>query len=150
MTETIQTKGLNPILPFQNTQKFIKCLDSALMSVDIKKLKEVFERVELTTHSETNDFLSLGKYLFKKYTSIQQDIEIVKVEKRETRCIACSLGKAVLAYDITYKKIYSSFSVICLSSYAINLDINDKGELMEFAWCNAYLSKEEMNDFIRI
>ncbi|MFH6947320.1 hypothetical protein ACHRV6_02410 [Flavobacterium sp. FlaQc-51] len=148
MKETLYSKISTPILSVVDTFEFTKNLDVALRSVDIKKLKETFEKSSLLNHPEVEDFLLQGSITFKRFNNLDEKIELLSVEDINTKCSACSLGKTVRAYHVKYKK-QGVFSVVYSSSFAINLDLIN-GELYDFAWCNFYLNKEEMSQFTRI
>lgn len=143
MKENIYCKTKPPILSVLDTFEFTKSLDVALRTVDIKKLKETFEKSNLLNHPETRDFLLQGTDIFKRFNNLEEKIELLNVEDRNTKCSACSLGKSVRAYDVKYKK-QGFISVVYLSSFAINLGLIN-GELYDFAWCNFYLNKSEMS-----
>jgi hypothetical protein len=133
------------ILSAQDTFEFTKNLDIALRTVDIKKLKEAFEKSSLLSHPETKDFLSQGTATFKRFNNLEEKIELLNVEDRNTKCSGCNLGKTVKAYDVKYKKQESVISVVYTSSFAVNLEITNGG-LYDFAWCNFYLNKEEYKE----
>jgi transcription elongation GreA/GreB family factor len=137
------------ILSAQDTFEFTKNLDVALRTVDIKKLKEAFEKSSLLSHPETKDFLSQGTATFKRFNNLEERIELLNVEDRSTRCSACNLGKTVRAYDIQYRKQESTIFVEYKSSYAVNLEIVNS-ELYDFSWCNFYLNKQEMKELTEI
>lgn len=145
MKETITTKSEVAILSIKDTSRFIEYLDLALKSANSIMLKLVFEKFSLISHPETKDFLALGKFIFKKYDNYDENIQIIKVEARSTYCVACSFGKTVKAYDVEYIKEDSNIFVVYNSSFAVNLDIF-RGELIEFSWCNAFLSEVEVEN----
>lgn len=148
MIETVYSKTNTPILSAQNTFEFTKKLDAALRTADIKKLKETFEKSNLLNHPETRDFLSQGADIFKMVNNLEEKIELLNVEDRNTKCSACSLGKVVRAYDVKYKK-HGFISVVYSLSFGINLELIN-GELYDFAWCNFYLNKSEIAELTRI
>jgi hypothetical protein len=141
-------KGI-PILSILQTFEFTKKLDSALRTVDIKKLKETFAEASLLNHPETKDFIEQGVNTFKTFNNPEEGITLLNVQDRNTKCSACSLGKTVRAYDIRYRKQESVISVEYNSGFAVNLEIIN-GELYDFSWCNFYLSKEEMKELTGI
>lgn len=148
MLKTIYSNTNTPILSALDTFEFTKNLDVALRTVDIKKLIETFEKSNLLNHPETRDFLSQGTDTFKRFNNLEEKIELLNVEDRNTKCSACSLGKSVRAYDVKYKK-QGFISVVYSSSFAINLELIN-GELYDFAWCNFYLNKSEMAELTGI
>ena len=149
MTQTISTENRIPILGILDTFEFTKNLDSALRTVDIKKLKETFAEASLLNHPETKDFLEQGVNTFKTFNNPEVSIKLLSVEDRNTKCSGCTLGKTVRAYDIRYRKQESVISVEYMASFAVNLEIIN-GELYDFSWCNFYLSKEEMKELSEI
>lgn len=148
MKEAVYCKTNPSILSVLDTFEFTKNLDVALRNVDIKKLKETFEKSGILNHPETKDFLLQGIATFKRFNNQEERIEMLNVEDRNTKCSACSLGKTVRAYDVKYKK-HGFISVVYLSSFAINLELIN-GELYDFGWCNFYLNKSEMAELIGI
>lgn len=142
MTQTISTANKTPILSILETFEFTKNLDLALRTVDIKKLKETFAEASLLNHPETKDFLEQGENMFKGFNNLAEEIELLEVKDRTTKCSGCTLGKTVRAYDIRYIKQESIISVEYTSSFAVNLEITN-GELYDFSWCNFYLNKDE-------
>jgi hypothetical protein len=145
LKQAYYSKTSIPILSILDTFEFIRDLDFALVNCDTKKLYETFKKANLLNHYETKDFLAMGNYIFNKYNNSVENIELINVQDRISKCIACSFGKTVKAYDARYKKKESSISVIYTSSFAINLEINN-GELVDFGWCNAFLNKKEINE----
>ncbi|WP_035645959.1 hypothetical protein [Flavobacterium sp. ASV13] len=149
MRKIITTKSKESILSIEDTLAFIECLDLALRNTSTEMLKEIFEKFDLIDHFESGDFLSMSRFVFKRYNNHEEKIQVVKVEHRNTYCVACSFGKKVKAYDIEYKKEDSNISIVYNSSFAINLEIFE-GELINYSWCNAFLSKEEMKNILEI
>lgn len=145
MEQVTSLKKGTPILSILQTFEFTKDLDSALRTIDIKKLKETFAEASLVNHPETKDFLEQGVNTFKRFNNPEEGITLLNVEDRNTKCSACSLGKTVRAYDIQYRKQESFILVEYNSSFAVNLEIIN-GELYDFSWCNFFLNKEEYGE----
>lgn len=149
MKLTTNLKNSLPLLSIQDTFEFTKNLDLALRSVDIQKLKDAFIKGNLLSHIEAKDFLLQGDNTFKKYHNPEEGVQLISVADRNTKCSACTFGKTVRAYDVKFKKKESFIYIIYTSSFAINLKIIN-GELYDYAWCNFFLNKKEMEDFIKI
>lgn len=145
MEVTTNPEKNSPILSIMDTIEFMKRFDLAVKKLDLKILHKAFKDFRLDYHPETNDFLTTSKIIFAKYNNPKKNIHLIDVQKRDSKCIACSFGKKVIAYDVKFKKIESNYSVVYSSSFAINLDIN-LGELIDFVWCNTFLNKSEMNE----
>lgn len=149
MIQIISTEKRIPILSLNETNEFIQEIDFACIEANFDKLKNTLIKFNIINHPEAEDFLSQGQEMLKKFNNPDESITVASVSKRKSKCIACSFGKTVTVYDISYKKQNFLFSISYISSFATNLDIKN-GLLIDFAWCNAYLSKNEMKELTKI
>lgn len=61
----------------------------------------------------------------------------------QTKCIACSFGKKVNGYEIQ-SVVKDCENIRFTTKTALYFDITG-GELLDFGWCNAFLSRQEFD-----
>ena len=96
-------------------------------------------------YDDIDDFLVQAELIFKEF-KVKSNVRSVNFH--DSKCIACSFGRTVTAYEVFYTKSEDgilSNRIVYKKRFAINTQIID-GHLADFAWCNAFLSKEEMNE----
>ena len=98
---------------------------------------------KLTNAPDKDDFLSQAKVVTKvsdKYETI-----VKNVISFQTKCIACSFGKTVNGYEIQ-SAVKDCENIRYDTKVALYFDITG-GELYELGWCNAFLCREEVDEF---
>lgn len=134
-----------PILTAHDTLKFLKQTDLSFRLLDAGFLSEVLENFQLHQLPEGPDFLEEA-WQHLGFWETGNPVRIEEVTSFDSRCIACSFGKTVRAYEVNYSQALlaekNSPRVHYTRSFAVNY-LLDKGLLVDFAWCNGFLEKED-------
>ena len=140
-----KTDNKTVLLNSEQTEKFLKRIDIAMHSFDFNEIFKVILDLKLTDAPEIDDFLNQARYM----TKVSEEYEtIVKsVISFKTKCIACSFGKIVNGYEIQ-SAVKDCENIRYNTKTALYFDIKG-GELLDFGWCNAFLSKEEVSELNR-
>ena len=124
-------------------QEFLKSIYKAIHSFDYVEFVKVIFDFKLNNAPDIDDFLSQAKVVTKvsdKYETI-----VKNVISFQTKCIACSFGKTVNGYEIQ-SAVKDCKNIRYVTKVALYFDITG-GELYEFGWCNAFLCREEVDEF---
>ncbi len=135
----IETKSI--LLNSELTEKFLQRIDLAIQSFDFIEIYKVVLDFKLTNAPDIRDFLYQAKTMTKvsdKYETI-----VKSVIPFQTKCVACSFGKIVNGYEIV-STVKDYENVRYTTKTALYFDITG-GELYDFGWCNAFLSREEVS-----
>lgn len=133
----------SPLLPVVHTQVFAIEIKNACRGLDVHRIRQILVDYGLIDLPDTPDFLYQAIGIFKDF---EEKSNVREVKTHDSKCIACSFGKTVKVFEVTYVKPDdqgSPFRLQYTKSFAINLDIVE-GRLMDFGWCNAFLSRQEM------
>ena len=136
----IETKSI--LLKKLQTEAFLQSIDKAMQSFTFAEIFKVILDFHLTDAPDIDDFLNQAKILTKvsdKYETI-----VKSVTTFQTRCIACSFGKAVNGYEIQ-SAVKDCENLRFIDKTALYFDITG-GELLDFGWCNAFLLREDINE----
>ncbi|MNR19197.1 hypothetical protein D3C85_1359730 [compost metagenome] len=136
----IETKSI--LLNSEQTVNFLQRINSAIHSFDFVEIFKVVLDFKLTNAPDIDDFLEQARAMTKvsdKYETIVKSVTTFK-----TKCIACSFGKTVNGYEIQ-SAVKDSENLRFNNKTAIYFDITG-GELFEFGWCNAFLSRAEVSE----
>lgn len=135
------------LLSVHQTKRFLHELDLACRILDSDFLENTMKRLNLLDRKDAIDFLEESKERLDFWKDELPAIKIKNVTSFNSRCIACSFGKNVKVYQVEYEKNLSGIpsKVNYTNNFGINLQLK-KGELIDFAWCNAYLKEEEMEE----
>lgn len=128
------------LLNSEQTEKFLQRIDLAIQSFDLVEIIKVIFDFKLTNAPDIRDFLDQAKIVTQvsdKYETI-----IKSVTSFETKCIACSYGKTVNGYEIQ-SVVKGLENLRFINKTALYFDISG-GELLDFGWCNAFLTREEV------
>ncbi len=137
-----------PVLTIENTTKFIRQVDLACKLLDVEFLTEVVQKFKLEHLEDTFEFLKDAKEKLSLWQEEQNGSRVHVVEEFNTRCIACVYGKKVNGYRIQYSTSGPEGARIhYVRAIAVNFQIVED-RLTDFGWCNAFLDKEEMIEFI--
>lgn len=145
---TIFKREKNPILDKINTKLFVNdvikaCQELDFFSLFIYTVEYPFKNV---VQSEVKDFLDQADEYIAEWKENELILSIDSVEEFETKCIFCSLGKTVKAFNVTATKKISQkipVEINYTKSFAINFEIVNE-ELVDFGWCNAFIEKDEI------
>lgn len=143
IAKKIETKSI--LLNKLQTEAFLQSIDKAMHLFDFIEIYKVILDFNLTNAPDIDDFLSQARVVTKvseKYETI-----VKSVTPFQTKCIACNYGKTVNGYEIQ-SAVKDSENLRFINKTALYFDITC-GELYEFGWCNAFLSKEEANEIER-
>lgn len=122
------------------TNIFLDEIHFACLSLDINSLKNTIIKFNLQNLIETKDFIAQAENVFNLFQNEQNNTNPIKIEPFDTRCIFCSYGKMVKGYEVEYRKKEDNYSIMYKGAFAINFEI-ENGNLKNFSWCNAFLSK---------
>lgn len=131
------------LLSKNDTLNFESDLNLNCMNVDFMGLVKTFIKFNLSNHQDYKDFIQQAEEIFNLLNNEDLAIGLEKVTPFNSICIACSFGKKVNAYQVSYYKLEHNFRINYTGVYAINLKI-EEGMLLEFAFCNAFLSQKEI------
>lgn len=138
IAKKIETKSI--LLNSELTEKFLQRIDLAIHSFDFIEIYKVILDFKFPITSDIHDFLDQAKIVTKvsdKYETIVENVTPFK-----TKCIACSFGKSVNGYEIQ-SAIKDCKNIRITSKTALYFEISG-GELLDFGWCNAFLSMDEV------
>lgn len=148
-----QTELKAVMLNADNTKLFLKDMEEICKKADFKNLVKIFQKYPFKN-------LKLDDYsVFMEQAKIEQDywqnnsseVKIKSVDEYDSKCIACSFGKTVKGYSIKYLKMKDERlpgRIIYEKRFALNFEVKDH-ELIDFAWCNKFLDKEEMKELLK-
>ncbi len=138
--------NLSPfLLSEEDTMIFENDLKTNCLNIDFWGLEKTFKTFRLSNHSDYEDFIEQAKEIFSLFNNPDLGIGFDKVASFNSRCIACSFGTKVNAYQISYFKKENSFKINYTGAFAINLKIKN-GKLSEFAFCNGFLNQKEVQE----
>ena len=123
-------------------------MEEISLKTDFMGLIEVINKFQLKNYKQEdyNDFITVAKEEHHFWFENPLEIKIKSVETFESKCIACSFGKTVKAYNLTFLKMKDENLLSRLfyqRSFAFNFEIINS-ELVDFGWCHAFLEKKEM------
>jgi hypothetical protein len=135
------------MLNAENTKLFLKDIDEVCKNLDFLSLLKTFEKYPFKNINldEYSVFIEQAKYEINFWYDDPLDIKIKSVEEYDSKCIFCSIGKTVKAYNIKYLKMKDESlpgRIVYKKSFAINFEIIDN-ELIDFSWCNKFLDINE-------
>lgn len=137
-----------PLLDVELTKAFTNEILYACRKVDSIPVLQVIRKFKLHNHKEIEEFNKGAYRILDFWKNPQKKIIITKITRHDSKCIACAYGKTVKVFSMIYHQFNygdQGPSVIYEKEFAINLDIqNDM--LMDFAWCNAFLNKNEVEE----
>lgn len=150
----IRTKDQSEIkegmLTAQETQLFIKEIEEKCLKVDFIGLIETLNKYPLknVNQEDYKDFITQAKIEHIFWYKNSLGITINSVQSFESKCIACSFGKTVKAFNVEYRKMNDTKlpgRIVYQKSFALNFEIKNN-VLIDFGWCNAFLEQEEMKE----
>lgn len=130
------------LLNLEQTEKFLQRIDLAIHSFDFIEIYKVVLDFNFPITQDIRDFLDQAKIVTK--VSDKYDTIVKNVTPFKTKCIACNYGKIVNGYEIQ-SAVKDCENLRFINKTALYFDITG-GELFEFGWCNAFLSKEEVSE----
>lgn len=136
------------LLTVQETQLFIKEMEKKCLKVDFIGLIEILNKYPLKNFNQEdyNDFISQALKEHQFWHKNPLEVKINAVQSFESRCIACSFGKTVIAFSVEFRKMNDTKlpgRIVYQKSFALNFEIKNN-ELIDFGWCNKFLEHEEM------
>lgn len=146
-TQTIQKAAM---LNAEDTLLFLSEIDKFCKNLDFNNSIQLIKQTNFITfdQEDINDFLERAKEEHKLWYENPLEVKVNSIEPFNSKCIACSFGKTVKAYKVTYnqmKDIELPGRIIYERSFAINFEIINQ-ELHDFSWCNVFLNKKEMDE----
>ena len=150
----IRTKDQSAIkegmLTAQETRLFIREVEEKCMKVDFIGLIEILNKYPLinVNQEDYKDFITQAKMEHHFWHKNHLEVKINAVQPFESRCIACSFGKAVKAFSVAFRKMKDNTlpgRIVYQKSFALNFEIKNN-ELIDFGWCNKFLEYEEMKE----
>lgn len=137
-------ENLSPIIfSALATNNFLDEIHFACLSLDFNSLKKIIIKYNLNNLKETKEFIIQAEKVCNLFQSNQNHTKLIKIEPFDTKCIFCNYTKMVKGYEVEYSKKEDNINIIYKGAFAINFEINN-GNLMDFSWCNAFLSKMDM------
>jgi hypothetical protein len=131
------------LLTESDTINFVHELNSACLLINFYFVKQLISKFNLQNDKDSQVFMDDCKAIFTKFNNYSEQINYTLVRKFDSRCIACSFGKNVSAYEVNYEKNIQGVKILYKGSFAISLTIQN-GRLLDFAFCNAFLSEIEV------
>lgn len=141
------------MLNAENTKLFLKDIEGVCKKLDFISLLKTFEKYPFKNinFEEYTSFIDQAKYEINFWNNDPLDIKIKSVEEYDSKCIFCSIGKTVKAYNIKYLKMKDESlpgRIVYKKSFAINFEIIDN-ELIGFSWCNKFLDINETMNLLK-
>lgn len=124
------------------TEEFLQSIDSAIHSFDLAKIINVVLNYKFPITPDIRDFLDQAKDVTKvsdKYETIVKNVSTF-----QTKCVACNFGKTVNGYEIQ-SVVKDCENIRFTTKTALYFDIVD-GALLDFGFCNGFLSKQEVSE----
>lgn len=140
--ETLSESAI-PLLSETETNQFLEAIDQTLLEVDFHKFITtckafgVYETGDFDTNLDTIQRIehSLGP---------KDKRKIKNVNTRLSRCAACYLGKTIKVYSLEYSRPMDDCDIrgIYQTEFGF-MTATREGKLMDFGFCNLFLSGEE-------
>ena len=121
------------------TKEFLYRIDEAMHLFNSEEIFKVILDFKFDITPDIKIFLDQANQITKVSN---EEIIVTKVTPFETKCIACYYGKTVKGYEIQ-SVLKSCKNLGYINKTALYFDIVED-ELIDFGWCNAFLSKEEV------
>ena len=139
ISKKIETKSI--LLNKLQTEEFLYRIDLAIKSFDLVEIIKVIFDFKLTTAPDIRDFLDQAKIVTN--ISDKYDYIVKSVTPFQTKCILCSFNKTVNGYEIQ-SAVKDCQNIRFTTRIALYFDITG-GELLDFGFCNGFLSREEVS-----
>jgi hypothetical protein len=130
------------LLNSEQTEKFLQRIDLAIHSFDFIEIYKVVLDFNFPITQDIRDFLDQAKIVTK--VSDKYDTIVKSVTPFQTKCIACSFGKTVNGYEVV-SVVKDLENLRFINKTALYFDIAG-GELLDFGFCNGFLSREEVSE----
>lgn len=146
-----QSTKKEALLTTQDTQCIINEIASCCVNLDFMRLIEIITKYPLKNLTP-NDFIEFDAKAKEEHHFWHENplvLEIKSVNAFESKCIACSFGKTVKAFNVQFLKLKDDKlpgRIVYKKSFAINFDIKDN-EIIDIGWCNAFLEEKEIVEF---
>lgn len=130
----------------ETTNAFLKDLDAACQTMDIKVFTHLFIKYDLTFIDEYQEVYDLIKLIMTNWIEPGQGSVLLEVTPFDSKCIFCVIGKSVKGYKWTYQHKMATppmNRMVYENKTAFFLDIQNN-KLIEFGVCNGFLSQNEM------
>ena len=146
-----QSTKKEALLTTQDTQCIINEIASCCVNLDFMRLIEIITKYPLKnlTPNDYIEFVAKAKEEHHFWHENPLVLEIKSVNAFESKCIACSFGKTVKAFNVQFLKLKDDKlpgRIVYKKSFAINFDIKDN-EIIDIGWCNAFLEEKEIVEF---
>lgn len=128
------------------TNAFLKDLEAACQTMDIKVFTHLFVKYDLTFMDDYQNTYDLIKLIMTSWINPGQGSVLLDVTSFDSKCIYCVMGKSVKAYKWTYQHKMAAppmNRMLYESKMALYVDIQNN-RLTEFGVCNSFLSEKEM------
>lgn len=146
-----QSTKKEALLTTQDTQCVINEIASCCIKLDFMGLIEIITKYppKNLTPDDFSEFVAKAKEKHHFWQENPLVLEIKSVNTFESKCIACSFGKKVKAFNVQFLKLKDAKlpgRIVYKISFAINFDIKDN-EIIDIGWCNAFLEEKEIVEF---
>lgn len=133
----------------ETTKQFQKDMDQALKTVELIQVMKVLIKYDIIKDPDVRDFLNAFTEMLKGWQQPMQGTQVVgEATTRESKCIACEIGKNMTVYEFQYqhKEAKEPYNRIIYGyDFGMLFDIRD-GILHDLRICNAFLSTSEMKN----
>jgi hypothetical protein len=145
-----QTTQKAAMLNAEDTLLFLSEMDKLCNKMEFNTITNFILKTNFKTfeQEDINDFIDRAKEEHKLWYENPLDVKVTSIAPFNSKCIACSFGKTVKAYQVTYNKMNDKIlpgQFIYSRGFAIKFEIIN-GELNDFAWCNLFLNKNESDE----
>ncbi len=141
-TTILKTENRTVLLNKNQTKEFLQRIDNAICLFDHIEIIKVIIDFKFKITPDIRQFLDQANEVTK--VSEKYETVVKQVTHYQTKCIACSFGKTVNGYEIK-SAVKDCQNIIFTTKTALYLEIVE-GELLDFGWCNGFLSREEINE----
>lgn len=138
------------LLTAQDTKWIINEIASCCIKLDFMGLIEIITKYPLKnlTPDDYNEFIGQAKEEHFFWHENSFELEIKSVKAFESKCIACSFGKTINAFNVQFLKLKDDRlprRIVYKKSFALNFEI-EGNELVDIGWCNAFLEEKEVGE----
>lgn len=127
------------------TKKFLIDLEIACGTMETDLFAKLFLKYDLSFIEDYKEVLDTIIAITTAWYDPEKETVILNMDKYDSKCIFCKIGKTVTVYKWTYKstKGFCAPNIIYSQSIAFYFDFQNN-RLIEFGLCNGHLDKEEV------
>ena len=153
MNSLVKTKDstISQYFTIETSRNFQRDMDIALKTMELMEVMKVLIKSDIILRKEALEFLEGFSEMMEGWQKKNEGCMVVnEVTTRGSRCIACEYGKDMVVYQFHYKHSEADEPynrIVYAYEFGMMYDIQG-GILHDLSICNAFLSKNEMQQLI--